>query len=36
MIFKKNEITYQISNNRGYVNDTITKSNIFGVAAEIL
>ena len=32
----KNGTTYQISNNHGHVNGTITKSNIFGVVAEIL
>ena len=32
----KNGCSYQISNNHGYVNGTISRSNIFGVVAEIL
>lgn len=32
----KNGTTYQISNNHGHINGTITKSNIFGVVVEIL
>lgn len=32
----KNGVSYQISNNHGHVNGTITRSNIFGVVVEIL
>ena len=32
----KNGVSYQISNNRGHVNGTITRSNIFGIVIEIL
>lgn len=32
----KNGISYQISNNHGHVNGTITRSNIFGIVVEIL
>ena len=32
----KNSVSYQISNNHGHVNGTITKSNIFGIVIEIL
>lgn len=32
----KNGMSYQISNNHGHVNGTISKNNIFGVVVEIL
>lgn len=32
----KNGVSYQISNNHGHVNGTISKNNIFGMATEIL
>lgn len=32
----KNGVSYQISNNHGYVNGTIGRNNIYGVVAEIL
>lgn len=32
----KNGVSYQISNNHGYINGTISKRNIFGVVVEIL
>jgi hypothetical protein len=32
----KNGVSYQISNNHGHINGTITRSNIFGVVVEIL
>ena len=32
----KNGVSYQISNNHGHVNGTITRSNIFGIVVGIL
>lgn len=32
----KNGCSYQISNNHGHVNGTISRNNIFGIVAEIL
>ena len=32
----KNGVSYQISNNHGHINGTITRSNIFGIVVEIL
>ena len=32
----KNGVSYQISNNHGHINGTITRNNIFGVVVEIL
>ena len=32
----KNEVSYQIGNNHGHINGTISKGNIFGVVVKIL
>lgn len=32
----KNGVSYQISNNHGHINGTITKNNIYGIVVEIL
>lgn len=32
----KNDISYQISNNHGHVNGTITRNSIFSIVVEIL